>query len=275
MIPDPARKEVDPAVSEKVALHGSERGGPLVERVRRTLHSKGLLGLTQKLAKRLARLVYIRRQLLIYRADVSQAKWFGSGRAPIQEPLVDVTIRLAEEADLPRLRKVTSAKEYRRIRRWFKDGNYCFLALSGEEVVYYIWFTFKDHMVEALKMPLRVGPTEVFPYMSETLPTYKNRNIFPATASKILTFCVKRGRHIIISAILPEDYRAFKAIYMRKGFGRISPDRLVTYRRILGLRFHETETVEDEARLLDWGRSNQNVGDRRGNRAKSMGISQG
>lgn len=249
------------------------RGGRLILRVRRALRNQGPLGVLDKVIRKIINIFYQRRQLLVYESDLRKSDWFATGAPRRPEPAVAVTIRRATEDDLSRLRKITTPKEYKRILLWFSAGNHCFLALDGDNIVYYIWITFKDHRIEAVKRPLKLAEGDVFPYMSETLPEYKNMNIFPAVAAEMLAFCVSKGRYRIVSAIRPEDYRSFKALYKRKGFGVIRPVRMITYRRIVGIGFHHIEEVNDESRLIAMRRRDNDVRDRGSHRAKSLGIS--
>ncbi len=98
---------------------------------------------------------------------------------PVIMPRLPITMRLATEADLPRLQKLVLPSEYQHFRNRLNHGRFCFLAFPKEnptELVSYCWATTK---IEPDTDDLRFDLPPNTGYIDDafTVPAYRRQKI--------------------------------------------------------------------------------------------------
>lgn len=98
---------------------------------------------------------------------------------PVGQPNLPIVMRLATEADLPRLREMVLPSEYQHFAQRLTDSRYCFLALLKDdqsEIVSYCWATTEiDPDIDNLNYDLPSGAA----YLDDafTRPTCRRQGI--------------------------------------------------------------------------------------------------
>jgi len=141
---------------------------------------------------------------------------------PTVQPRIPVTMRLATEADLPRLRRITLPSEYRRFARRLAHGRLCFLAFletDPEELVSYCWATTEIAPdIDELILDLPSGNA----YVDEayTVPAYRRHGIQTAVHLFRLQYLQTLGCKRVI-LIVDVKNRASLALVRKLGYRKV------------------------------------------------------
>lgn len=204
------------------------------------LKREGVFRAPNLLIKRLWRLFYRKRTLVLYNADLTQQEWWHeTGLPPLHKPKINLSLRRATLDDMGRFAEVVDKRELKKIEHWFQEGHVCFVALHNEKIVYYLWACFNEsYYASEIKMSINLSKRDFFVHDVVTAPGYRGHNIHQAVISMLLTYCIERNCTHLYSLVLPETFRAFQIMYKRAKFGTIRPIQGITFTQIFGIKRH-------------------------------------
>lgn len=142
------------------------------------------------------------------------------------------TVRQGRPEDFPALLRCMDKRE--RFLSRFDIGDYCLLAFDGDEVVGFLWFSFRDTYTEELTgYHFPVPAKAVYAYDGYVNPNYRQQGVLNQLFTVLYDWMRQHGKDTIISLIAHDNEVSWRA-NVKRGF---IPFKKVLYVRILGWYF--------------------------------------
>jgi GNAT superfamily N-acetyltransferase len=128
-------------------------------------------------------------------------------------PPPGITIRPANEADLPALVEMMSHREVERFSESVSRGRLCFVAWQGERPVGYAWNADRfTSDITATACPLALPPTATYLWNLYVLPEERSQGVGAALASARLRLARDRGLREGWTMIAPNNHASLRAV---------------------------------------------------------------
>ena len=114
------------------------------------------------------------------------------------------------------------------------DGDVCWVARIGGEVVYQMWVSIGSTYSYTLDRHFPLAATDVVEYGAYTVPAHRGRNIHSAVVSHVLAVLRERGMKRIVSVMEPDNEIALR---MPRKLG-LKTVGFAAFVEIFGIRVH-------------------------------------
>ena len=154
-------------------------------------------------------------------------------------PVSSVTVREGREADLEAMTRCIDKPE--RFLSRFRQGDRCLLALEGDEVAGFIWFSVRPlYQEEMTGYRLPVPDNVVYSYDEYVSPAHRQKGILGQMFAFLWNWMSLNGKDTIMILIFHDNEVSWQA-HLKKGF---APRDRILYLRFFGARFYRVQPAD-------------------------------
>jgi hypothetical protein len=106
--------------------------------------------------------------------------------APMIQPLIPATLRLASPELLPVLASTVKRDVFAELLNRFETGRRCYTAWVGEELASYGWVSFDEEHIGELNLRIKLQPGEAYIWDCATIPAFRRNHLYSALLSYII-----------------------------------------------------------------------------------------
>ncbi|OGW40847.1 MAG: hypothetical protein A2Y97_13860 [Nitrospirae bacterium RBG_13_39_12] len=177
---------------------------------------------------------------IYYRHKIIYLKHSLENKVPIPETKSEFQWRLVQEEDFKKIEEFyrpTSSKETP--ARRFEKGDFCLIALDGDQIVSMAWCAVKKNYVQPIEKTISIQNGTGCYYHGLTAPDYRGRGLFGAGICRLANILRERGSSEMFLYISSDNQSSMKGA-MKTIFKPYVEEELT---RILWMRFYKRRKI--------------------------------